>query len=150
MFGLGIGEILVILVIAILCFGDKNLPEHLKKLMKVFYQSKKAAKDMQNSLYEVQDDIMKSVDLSEELKTIETKIVHKNDEEKKKTTHDEKREEPLVPYPSYLSSLAKDQLNEQISLQDKILHDEKDTGDSHEKNNHKENSRFSQNKNTDS
>ena len=68
MFGLGIGEILIILVIAILCFGDKNLPEHIKKFMKVFYQSKKTAKDMQNSLYEVQDDIMKSVDLSEELK----------------------------------------------------------------------------------
>jgi Sec-independent protein translocase protein TatA len=65
MFGIGIGEILIIFVIFILLFGDKNLSSHLRTFFIFLAKSKKTLKEVQNSVYEAQDELERSLKLAE-------------------------------------------------------------------------------------
>ena len=58
MFGLGVGEIVLILFIVLLLFGAKKLPELAKGLGKGLNEFKKASKD-------VKDEINKTIDKEE-------------------------------------------------------------------------------------
>ena len=67
MFGLGGGEILVIVVIALVLFGKEDLPQTLKKMSKGFNEFKKVANDAQRSWNEVRDDVARTIrDATEE------------------------------------------------------------------------------------
>lgn len=57
MFGIGISELIVILVIAIIVIGPEKLPDIAKALAKAFAEFKKAAEEVKSS---VQDDIEKA------------------------------------------------------------------------------------------
>ena len=50
MFGLGIGEVLIILVIAFLLFGPKQLPEVARQLGKAVKGFKETAEDLRKSV----------------------------------------------------------------------------------------------------
>jgi len=50
MFGMGTSEILLILVVTLLLFGAKRLPEIARGLGKGIQQFKKAANDLKNDL----------------------------------------------------------------------------------------------------
>ena len=61
MFGLGGGEILVIVVIALVLFGKEDLPQTLKKMSKGYNEFKKVATDAQRSWNEVRDDVTRTI-----------------------------------------------------------------------------------------
>jgi len=68
MFGIGVTELIVILVVAIIFIGPKKLPEIAKAAGKAFAEFKKAAEDIKNS---VKEDIEKTTapftDLSKDI-----------------------------------------------------------------------------------
>ena len=63
MFGIGIPEILVILVIALIVIGPENLPEIAKMLGKTAAEFKKVIDGVKTTIEEEQADIKKSADL---------------------------------------------------------------------------------------
>jgi sec-independent protein translocase protein TatA len=65
MFGLGIPELLVIFVIALIVFGPKKLPDLGKSLGRAMAEFKKAQEEFQESVRSEMRDVEKSADLEE-------------------------------------------------------------------------------------
>ena len=61
MFSLGGSEILVLAVIALLLFGNKNLPENMKKMVKVLNEVKKVTNEAQRSWTEIRNDVTRQI-----------------------------------------------------------------------------------------
>jgi Sec-independent protein translocase protein TatA len=61
MFSLGGSEILVLAFVALLLFGNKNLPQNMKKMVKGLNEVKKVANDAQRSWHEIRDDVSRQI-----------------------------------------------------------------------------------------
>lgn len=65
MFGLGIGELLVIFVIALVVFGPKKLPEIGRSVGRAMMEFKKASQEFQDSMREEMKEVEKTAQLDE-------------------------------------------------------------------------------------
>lgn len=65
MFGLGIGELLVIFVIALIVFGPKKLPEIGRSVGRAMIEFKKASQEFQDSMREEMKEVEKNAQLDE-------------------------------------------------------------------------------------
>ena len=87
-FGIGTGEILIILVIALIIVGPHKLPELAKMLGKGFTEFKRAADDLKDSVnaeIHIEKERQKLIDIrpqQEESKPSETDIAEPNKTEK--------------------------------------------------------------------
>lgn len=63
MFGIGMPELMIVLVIALIVIGPKNLPEIAKTLGRGYLQFQKAFKEVKGTIDEEIDDIKKEADL---------------------------------------------------------------------------------------
>jgi len=96
MFGIGIVEILVILGVALIIIGPKNLPDLAKSLGKAYMEFMSAFHEMQRSIQDDVSDIQKTVDEA-------TNVIDHNDtdvrkeepkQEKKNLNHSRREGEP--------------------------------------------------------
>ena len=65
MFGLGIPELLIIFVIALIVFGPKKLPDLGKSIGRAMAEFKKASEEFQESVRSEMKEVEKSADLEE-------------------------------------------------------------------------------------
>jgi sec-independent protein translocase protein TatA len=65
MFGLGIPELIVIFVIALVVFGPKKLPDLGKSIGRAMAEFKKASEEFQESVRSEMKEVEKSADLEE-------------------------------------------------------------------------------------
>ena len=77
-FGVGLPEVTVILILALLIFGPKKLPELGKQLGKTLKSVKKASNEFQNEI----DQVMNEEDKDESPKSIEGNQTNKINQEK--------------------------------------------------------------------
>ncbi len=77
-FGVGLPEVTVILVLALLIFGPKKLPELGKQLGKTLKSLKKASNEFQNEI----DQVINEEDKKESLKSIESNQTNEINQEK--------------------------------------------------------------------
>ena len=77
-FGVGLPEVTVILVLALLIFGPKKLPELGKQLGKTLKSLKKASNEFQNEI----DQVMNEEDKDESPKSIESNQTNEINQEK--------------------------------------------------------------------
>jgi sec-independent protein translocase protein TatA len=73
MFGLGLPELIVIFVIALLIFGPKKLPDLGRSVGRAMAEFKKASEDFKESMHEEMKEVEKNVQL-DELKKIGQEI----------------------------------------------------------------------------
>ena len=73
MFGVGIPELLVIMVIALIVIGPEKLPDIAKTLGKAFYEFKNVIDGVKTSMEEEQKDIKESLDSPVKTASIEKK-----------------------------------------------------------------------------
>jgi len=73
MFGLGIPELMVIFVIALVVFGPKKLPDLGRSIGRAMAEFKKASQEFQDSVQEEMKNVEKTAKV-EELKTIGQEI----------------------------------------------------------------------------
>jgi sec-independent protein translocase protein TatA len=74
MFGLGIPELILIFVIALIVFGPKKLPELGKSIGRAMAEFKKASEEFQESVREEMKEVEKTANVKEEMKKIEQDI----------------------------------------------------------------------------
>ena len=78
MFGIGITEIIIILVVALLVVGPKKLPELAKTLGRGLAEFRRTADDFKSSVYQDDDSLAKDREKSEEKRQI-SKIQYPED-----------------------------------------------------------------------
>lgn len=81
---LGVTEIVLILVVILILFGAKRIPELAKALGKAQYEYKKAKEMLQKEAQDLQDTVEKSAALEAETKTLSTKEKDSVETENKK------------------------------------------------------------------
>jgi len=74
MFGLGLPELIVIFVIALVVFGPKKLPELGKSLGRAIAEFKKASQEFQDSMQEEMKQVEKEADLEKMKKEVEASV----------------------------------------------------------------------------
>ncbi len=74
MFGLGIPELLVIFVIALIVFGPKKLPDLGRSIGRAMAEFKKASEEFQESVRAEMREVEKTADVKEDLKQIEQQV----------------------------------------------------------------------------
>jgi len=89
MFGLGIPELIVIFVIALVVFGPKKLPDLGKALGRGIAEFKKASQDMKDSI----ESEVRSVERSIEVDKIKAEVEAKETEQKVKEQREDQQKE---------------------------------------------------------
>lgn len=74
MFGLGIPELIIIFVIALIVFGPKKLPDLGKSIGRAMAEFKKASDEFQESVRTEMKEVEQSANVKEELKKIEQQV----------------------------------------------------------------------------
>lgn len=74
MFGLGIPELIIIFVIALIVFGPKKLPDLGKSIGRAMAEFKKASEEFQESVRTEMKEVEKTADVKEEMKQLEKEI----------------------------------------------------------------------------